>query len=67
MALFVAGLAFEDPLLIADAKIGILLGSTIAGIIGYTLLRSSARTPPEGLDPPPVDAVPPEEQAQPAS
>ena len=67
VALFVAGLAFEDPLLIADAKIGILLGSTIAGIIGYTLLRSSARTPPEGLGPSPVEAVPPEEQAQPAS
>jgi len=42
VALFVAGLAFEPGTLVADsAKIGILGGSVVAGILGFTYLRLS--------------------------
>ncbi len=38
VSLFIAGLAFDDPQLIDEAKIGILAASTIAGIIGFVYL-----------------------------
>jgi NhaA family Na+:H+ antiporter len=42
MSIFVANLAFAaSPLLIDSAKIGILIGSTIAGSIGYLILRGA--------------------------
>jgi len=42
VALFVASLAFEPGTLVADsAKIGILGGSLVAGILGFTYLRLS--------------------------
>jgi len=46
MALFIAGLAYVDPAVLASAKQGILLGSLIAGGSAYLLLRS-APLPPE--------------------
>ncbi len=39
VALFVASLAFDDPTLTDRAKTGIFLGSFVAGIAGYWLLR----------------------------
>ncbi|WP_257446150.1 Na+/H+ antiporter NhaA [Archangium lipolyticum] len=40
VALFVAGLAFSnEPNLLAEAKLGILLGSLLAAVVGYLLLR----------------------------
>lgn len=40
MSLFIGGLAFPgDPLLIEEAKIGILMGSFVAAIIGFAVLR----------------------------
>jgi NhaA family Na+:H+ antiporter len=40
VALFVAGLAFADaPALLNEAKLGILLGSLLSGVVGYLLLR----------------------------
>ena len=40
VALFVAGLAFPDePALLAQAKLGILLGSLLSAVGGYLLLR----------------------------
>lgn len=38
MSLFISNLAFSAPLLLNPAKIGILTGSLIAGILGYILL-----------------------------
>jgi Na+:H+ antiporter, NhaA family len=38
MSLFIAGLAFGSGPLLANAKLGILMGSATAGLIGYTLL-----------------------------
>ena len=44
MSLFIAGLAFPaSPALIEDAKLGVLGGSLLAGLAGYTVLRLSSR------------------------
>ena len=40
MSLFISNLAFKETMLINHAKIGILIGSVIAGVAGYLLLRS---------------------------
>ncbi len=41
MALFVAGLAFEDSPLLETAKAGVLAASTIAGVVGSLILRAT--------------------------
>ncbi len=41
MSMFISSLAFQDAGLLNHAKIGILVGSLIAGISGYLLLRSN--------------------------
>lgn len=43
MSLFISLLAFDDVLLQSEAKIGILIGSLIAGVCGYIVLRFSKR------------------------
>jgi NhaA family Na+:H+ antiporter len=43
VALFIAGLAFPEPLFLAEAKVGILLGSAMAGIAGAAVLRLVGR------------------------
>lgn len=49
MSLFIGGLAFDEASLLANAKIGILIASTLAAIIGYMLLaRSLPRKSAEG-------------------
>ncbi len=42
VALFVAGLSFEDADLLRSAKLGILAASVVAGLLGYSLLRRAA-------------------------
>jgi NhaA family Na+:H+ antiporter len=49
MALFIANLAFTDPILLNQAKAGILLGSTIAGLGGYFWLKATLKNPTERL------------------
>ncbi len=45
MSIFIANLAFlEQPMLVDSAKIGIIVGSLIAGIGGYLLLRFSGNS-----------------------
>ncbi len=39
MSLFIGGLAFKDPGLNDAVKIGVLMGSVLSAIAGYTLLR----------------------------
>lgn len=39
IALFITDLAFEDPVLQAEAKIGVLAGSLLAAVIGAVVLR----------------------------
>ena len=38
VALFITGLAFDDPLMVDEGKVGILMASAIAGVIGFTYL-----------------------------
>jgi len=49
MSLFIAQLAFRDPVLVEEAKLGILLASVIAAAIGLTWLMwaSTSRSAPE--------------------
>ena len=43
MSLFITNLAFNDPLLIDTAKIGILIASLLSGVIGYAILTVSGK------------------------
>jgi len=46
MSIFIASLAFEtSPLYIDSAKIGILIGSFISAVIGYSILRYAKKSP----------------------
>lgn len=46
MSIFIGGLAFPDsPLLIEEAKLGILVGSAISAIMGYVVLRLTTKHP----------------------
>ena len=49
VSLFVAGLAFDAADITDRAKIGIFIGSGLAGLIGFTLLRSLPARSPEGI------------------
>ncbi|MEX2447078.1 MAG: Na+/H+ antiporter NhaA [Dehalococcoidia bacterium] len=42
VSLLIANLSFSEPGLLAEAKLGVLGGSLVAGVIGYTLLRRGA-------------------------
>lgn len=42
MSIFIALLAFGDPEIIQSSKIGILLGSLVAGIFGFLILNKTA-------------------------
>jgi len=41
MSLFISELAFKDPDLVSEAKIGILAASLIAGFLGYVVLSKA--------------------------
>jgi NhaA family Na+:H+ antiporter len=43
MSLFIAGLAFTSPLLQAEARLGILVGSFVSAVLGYLLFVLRAR------------------------
>ncbi|MDQ1901345.1 Na+/H+ antiporter NhaA [Paracoccus sp. WLY502] len=49
MSLFISLLAFNEPLLQDEAKIGILMGSLVAGITGYLILRFAKREEPRRM------------------
>ena len=40
MSIFITGLAYQDPDLVKASKLGVLGGSLIAGLLGYSILRS---------------------------
>jgi NhaA family Na+:H+ antiporter len=46
MSLFIAGHAFPDPVMLDEAKIGILTASTLAGVLGYVVLGRMVRSRP---------------------
>jgi NhaA family Na+:H+ antiporter len=43
MSLFIANLAFNDVTLVTAAKMGVIIGSLIAGILGYLILKFSLK------------------------
>ena len=43
MSLFVGGLAFADPLLADEVKLGVLAGSFASALAGYAVLRFAPR------------------------
>ena len=43
MSLFIANLAYTDQNLIMASKMGIIIGSLVAGILGYIILRFSLK------------------------
>jgi NhaA family Na+:H+ antiporter len=42
MSLFITDLAFSDGSLVDAAKLGILVASLIAGVVGWTILRGAS-------------------------
>jgi Na+:H+ antiporter, NhaA family len=56
VSLFVSGLAFDDPTQVEDAKIGVLVASAIAGVLGFAFLRMQKRGTEDGKGPEAVDA-----------
>ncbi len=64
MSLFIANLAFVDPALLDSAKVGILAGSLLSGVMGALLLiRRSTPEPPEGGADAPAGGVGPGDAA----
>jgi NhaA family Na+:H+ antiporter len=51
MSLFIAGLAFDQPALMDQAKVGILLASVVAGGVGWLLLRRGSASPASAAAP----------------
>ena len=47
VSLFITGLAFDSPVLVDEAKVGILAASTVAGVIGFVYLWVLPGEPPE--------------------
>jgi NhaA family Na+:H+ antiporter len=43
MSLFIGGLAFRDPVLIEEVKIGVLAGSCASALLGFAVLRFARR------------------------
>ncbi|WP_160165575.1 Na+/H+ antiporter NhaA [Conexibacter woesei] len=56
VSLFIADLAFDDPLLTDTAKVGIFIGSIVSGVLGAALLTRRARN---GAPAPPIPPAPP--------
>lgn len=47
VALFITSLAFDDPGVTDRAKLGVLIGSLVSGVVGYLVLRLAAGRPKE--------------------
>ena len=58
MSLFIGALAFSDPALAADVRLGVLSGSTVSAICGFIVLRFIASAAePQPVVAPAADAV----------
>jgi NhaA family Na+:H+ antiporter len=45
MSLFISNLAFSDPALLANAKVGILVASAISAVLGWVILNRNGEKP----------------------
>ncbi len=45
MSLFIGALAFDDPLLVEEVKLGVLAGSICSAVAGFLVLRVGSRPP----------------------
>ena len=50
VAMFVANLAFADGQHVESAKLGIIVGSVVAGVLGFLTLRITSKGEPTSLD-----------------
>jgi NhaA family Na+:H+ antiporter len=50
MSLFIGALAFTEPLLVDEAKIGTLAGSLLSGVLGFAVLRLFKPIPSTSFD-----------------
>lgn len=50
MSLFIGGLAFANPILIEEAKLGTLAGSILSAVLGYALLRFAPMAPDQAQE-----------------
>jgi NhaA family Na+:H+ antiporter len=50
VAMFVANLAFADGQYVESAKLGIIVGSVVAGVLGFLTLRITSKAEPTPLD-----------------
>ena len=41
MSIFISELAFDDPAIIAEAKLGVLVASLVAGVAGFIILAKA--------------------------
>jgi NhaA family Na+:H+ antiporter len=46
VSLFITSLSFDDPALLASAKVGVLVAAVVAGALGFLLLRAAGRDSP---------------------
>lgn len=51
VAIFVSSLAFVDPALTDQAKLGVLAGSAVAGLLGYSVFRFGPKAPTQDPTP----------------
>jgi NhaA family Na+:H+ antiporter len=51
MSLFIGGLAFADPAMAVDVRLGVLAGSVISAIAGFVVLRLALAAPPTSSPP----------------
>jgi len=51
MSLFIGALAFQDPHLIDETKIGVLAGSLASALVGMAILRLAKPSAPETIEP----------------
>ena len=59
VALYIAGLSFDDADLTSSAKLGVLSASVVAGVLGYLVLRASPRAQHSPAEEPLVGASSP--------
>jgi NhaA family Na+:H+ antiporter len=43
MSLFIGGLSFSDPAMMNEVRLGVLSGSVVAGVVGYTVLMLASQ------------------------